>query len=375
MIRLRNILESIEDSVLAPYAVKSINSLGRKYFEPEDDFRMCFQRDRDRILYSKSFRRLSRKTQVFPSVLSHDHVRNRYLHTCEVEQFWRVISRNLWLNEDLTEVIAKAHDIWHTPYWHSWQDALDALLKKEWFSFEHNFQSKRVLEVLEFHSKEYEWLNLSYEVLEWLWKHDIKSWFEKWALPYLEAQVVNIADEIAYLSWDLDDAISSWILNISDLENLEINKDIIDSLWIEKLDKTYYKRYIGNLTAFMVKDLIINSNINITKLNLKSQEDVEQIDFVIIKFSPIFQNKIKELRNFLFEKYYRNKNIVKMMEKWKKDIEFLFYFFKKNYLKLPIEYRKRIKRDGLLRCVADYISWMTDNYVKEIIDKIWNNNL
>ena len=369
MIYLRKQLEDIEDKILAPYAMKANNSKWRLYKEQSDNYRTCFQIDRDRILHSKSFRRLSWKTQVFPCTNSWDHVRNRLVHTIEVEQIWRVISRNLWLNEDLTEVIAKAHDIGHTPYWHAGQDTLNELLKEKWLYFEHNLQSKRVLEILEYHSKNYEWLNLSYEVLEWLWKHKIKPWYEQWALPFLEAQVVNIADQIAYLAWDVDDWIWAWIIQLKDLAKLQIFTDISDNLAIDILDKDSFWRLIWNIIWYMAKDLITNTNKTIEKFNIKSQKDVENSKIVLVWFSDTFFTKVKQLREYLFNYYYMDKDIIWKMKKGKNEIRLLFKYFSENISVLPNKYKKRIDRDWSDRCIWDYISWMTDKFTSSSYNK------
>ena len=362
MIYYRKDIEDNEAKILAPYAFLSKNSKWRKYKETEDKFRTCFQRDKDRVLHSKSYRRLVRKTQVFPSTTPKDHVRNRFIHTNEVEQIWRGISRSLWLNEDLTELIAKCHDLWHTPYGHAGQDALDYCLSGHWLRFEHNIQSRRILESIESRSDQYNWLNLSYEILEWLWKHESRQWFEQGALPYLEAQVVNIADLIAYLSSDLDDAIRSNIIKVWELENLEIWKLAIATIGIERIDKSSYQSLIWNLIWMMMEDLLYNSS-KLLELNwIKSQKDVEISKKVLIKFSDVFYLQIKELRDFLFSSYYNNKFIIKKMNKWKLEIKFLFDFFIKNSEQMPEKYKQRVGSDSLPRCVADYISWMTDRY-------------
>ncbi len=372
MIYYRKDIEDIEERTLATYAFLSKNSKWRVFSEEKDEFRTCFQIDRDRVLHSKSYRRLARKTQVFPSTTSRDHVRNRFIHTNEVEQVWRGIARSLWLNQDLIDLIAKCHDLWHTPYGHAWQYALDNCLAEYWLRFEHNIQSRRIVEFLESRSDDYDGLNLSYELLEWLWKHDNKSWFEQGALPYLEAQVVNIADQIAYLSSDLDDAIRSDLIRVDQLEALEIWKQSLEKLGKNHIDKSLYRRVIWNLLWIMIEDLLINSNKLLTTNWIKSQIDVEKSKIVLIKFSDRFFLGIKELRDFLFTYYYNNKFIIKKMEKWQNEIKFLFDYFIKNRDKMPEKYKKRVDTDSLARCVADYISWMTDRYTNLIYENYLN---
>lgn len=364
MILFRQTLEEQEGENLAPYAILSKNSKWRKYFEKEDDFRSCFQRDRNRVLYSLSYRRLSRKTQVFPSTTKKDHIRNRLSHTNEVEQIARQITRNLGLNEDLTEVIAKAHDLWHSPYWHAWEQALNECMQKNWLSFEHNIQSRRLLEIIESKNEEYAWLNLSFEVLEWLGKHKIKTWFEEWALPYLEAQVVNIADSIAYLASDLDDWFRAWILKIDEIKKIKICKLILDKYWIENLNKRNFNKLIWNIINFLVSDIIINTDNLIKKYKIKSQKDVENSKIILVKFSDEINLLSTGLRKFLFDKYYNNKEITNKMNEWKREIKALFNYYFKNTDKLPSNYKNRINDFWKEICIADYISGMTDRYAK-----------
>lgn len=365
MIFFREEIEKNEEKILASYATFSKNSKWRKVEEKEDQFRTCFQRDKDRILHTKSYRRLDWKTQVFSAQTKSDHARNRLLHTNEVEQISKTLAKILGLNEDLAEVLAKSHDLGHTPYGHIGQDVLNECLSKHWLSFEHNLQSKRIVEHLEQRSLKYEWLNLSHEVLVWLGKHDEKKGYEKWALPYLEAQAVNIADAVAYLSADTEDGLRSGILKFKDLENLKIWKRVKEKIKVKKIVKRNLRRAIWNLIKIMVEDLVLETEKNLKKEKIKTQKDVENYKKVLVKFSENFYLEVKELKTLLFEKFYRSEKVMKQMEKWSREIKLLFDFYLKNPDKIKSKYKIRIKEDGLPRCVADLISGMTDKHARE----------
>ncbi len=222
-------LQKSQDSHLAPYAQKNSNSQGRKYREKKDPLRLPFQRDRDRIIHAKAFRRLHGKTQVFRA-LHGDHFRSRLTHTLEVSQIARDIARNLQLNEDLAEAIALAHDLGHTPFGHAGEEALNEIMQKFGESFEHNRQSRRVVESIEQKYPDFPGLNLTYETLDGLIKH--RTPYDKGELGQssLEAQIVNIADSIAYNAHDVDDGLRGNIIHINQFRKLKIWPTIKDNL-------------------------------------------------------------------------------------------------------------------------------------------------
>ncbi len=368
----RRYFEDQEQQFLAPYAIRSRGSRGRRYPEALDPFRTAFQRDRDRIVHSKAFRRLKHKTQVFV-IFEGDHFRTRLTHTLEVTQIARHMGRMMGLNEDLVETIALAHDLGHTPFGHAGEDMLDELLH-DIGGFEHNEQSKRVVELLENKYPHFPGLNLSIEVLEGLMKHhtpfdhDERIAAEEIVFPSLEAQVVNLADQLAYVSHDLDDGIASGILNMDDLVTH------VD-LWREAQLVT--ERFTTNLnpaqTRFSNVRYLINKMVNEgvqfserTRINrgVEVLEDVFACPDRIVSFSPELEARIARLQSFLNERFYQDYRVLKMTINGKRLIRELYNAFVNNVEMLPSqEYEKVLLGDEPRRIVADYIALMTDNYV------------
>ena len=372
MLYNRQYFEQQETKTLAPYAMKSIESRGRHYPEEPDPFRTAFQRDRDRIVHSKAFRRLKHKTQVFV-MLEGDHFRTRLTHTLEVTQIARHIGRMMGLNEDLVETIALAHDLGHTPFGHAGEDVLDELLS-DLGGFEHNEQSKRVVELLENKYPNFPGLNLSIEVLEGLMKHhtpfdhDDRLGDEDIVFPSLEAQTVNLADQLAYVSHDLDDGLASGILN---MDELVASVD----LWREAQLTT--DRYFSNLSAAQTRFInvrylinkMVNEAVNYSE-NMRIQYAVDALPDVfscrnrIVSFPPHFEEKIIALQSFLNDRFYQNYRVVKMTIRGKQLIRELYDVLIKNPTLLPKQDYEKISRgEEPRRIVADYISLMTDNYV------------
>lgn len=323
MLTIREQLEEIERNTLSKYACLSANSLGRDKKERECELRTAFQRDRDRIIHCKAFRRLKHKTQVF-LIPEGDHYRTRLTHTLEVSQIARTIAKSLRLNEDLTEAIALGHDLGHTPFGHAGEAVLNRLLPQK---FEHCDQSVRIVEKIERHGQG---LNITKEVRDGIQNHRTSG-----NPSTLEGKIVRLSDKIAYINHDIDDAITAKILKESDLP-----KDVTD--------------IIGNSVKsridFLVKDIVYNS---FDKNNIIMSKSVEKA--------------ITKLRSWLFENVYNNnnkKNIAKTEEKKAQNVvEVLFYHYKNNIDEMPNEYIKLLD-DGedKLQVVADYISGMTDDY-------------
>ncbi|MGC8805546.1 MAG: deoxyguanosinetriphosphate triphosphohydrolase, partial [Candidatus Ratteibacteria bacterium] len=317
--RSRKDWEEIEEKTLAPYAVKSDQHLGRKYPEKEHPLRTAFQRDRDRIIHSTAFRRLEYKTQVF---IYHegDYYRNRLTHTIEVQQIARSIARNLGINEDLTEAISLAHDIGHTPFGHKGEQALNEIMKKFGKSFEHNMHGLRVVDILEIRYPQFEGLNLTYEVREGIIKHKTSydspevSEFTEHRSPSLEAQVVNLADEIAYTSHDLDDGLKSGILNEEELSCLEIWQSVIKKIKRDVDERILRTTIVRTLINLLVEDLIKTSEEQIKKNNIKSVADVRKLP-QLIGFSPTVYAQYNQLKNLLLEKMYNHYRVIRMAEK------------------------------------------------------------
>jgi dGTPase len=373
-------IKEFQDSALASYAMKSYESRGRVYKEQEHPYRSAYQRDRDRIIHSAAFRRLEYKTQVF---VNHegDYYRTRLTHTLEVAQIARTIAASLRLNVDLTEAISLAHDLGHTPFGHSGEEALNQLMVK-FGGFNHNLQGLRVVDILEERYPDFPGLNLTWEVREGIVKHS--STFDKAVeikelapceLPTLETQIVDIADEIAYDNHDLDDGIASGLLKESDLEKLPIWNNIC-----AKISKKYVKmdeerrRYliIRSLIDLQVTDLIQEADRNINKLKIKSCLDVKKLHKKIVSFSKEMLNLRKPLREFLMQKLYHHYRVIRMSDKAKRFIQELFSVYIDKPEQLPTKIQKRIPIDGTRRVVCDYIAGMTDRYALDEYKKLFD---
>ncbi|MBI4235642.1 deoxyguanosinetriphosphate triphosphohydrolase [Candidatus Peregrinibacteria bacterium] len=364
----------MESSNLALYAMKSANSRGRKHKEPEEDIkRLCFQKDRDRVIHCKAFRRLTEKTQVFVAG-SGDHYRTRLTHTIEVAQISRDLARRLGLNEDLCEVIALAHDLGHPPFAHGGQEVLDEILKGYGDHFEHNEQSRRIVEILEKNYPDFEGLNLTYETIEGLMKHQTAfdqagKKFERSA--HLEAQIVNIADEIAYNNHDMDDAVRSGIVDITVFEKFELWQMAKEAV-LKKYGKTsewiFVSRNISMMIALMMEDLCQNANENLEKQSIKNFEDVRAFKGCLICFSGKMRMMISVMRKFLFENFYMHPKIMKEIEKGQKMVKEVFVFYMQNPDKLPKRFQR--KGDPFYVSVKDYIAGMTDGFLLEEFEKL-----
>ncbi|MDI6603841.1 MAG: deoxyguanosinetriphosphate triphosphohydrolase [Thermoanaerobacteraceae bacterium] len=314
----REISEDIEYKVLSSFAVKSRETKGRKFPEQKCDIRTEFQRDRDRIIHSKAFRRLSQKTQVFISPEG-DHYRTRLTHTLEVSQISQTIARALRLNEDLTEAIALGHDLGHTPFGHSGEQVLNELLAE---GFRHNEQSLRVVELLENGGKG---LNLTWEVRDGILNHSTSG-----NPNTLEGKIVQLADKIAYINHDIDDAIRGKIITSDDLPE--------DLMLV--LGDTHKKRI-----NTMVKDIIENS---LDKPEVTMSSDIYQATY--------------KLRDFMFKRVYIGSKAKSEESKAKNVVKQLFNYFCENIDKMPEEFVNISKLYNNYRAVADYIAGMTDKY-------------
>ncbi len=375
--RKRQDWEEIEERVLAEYAVKSRHHKGRRYPEKEHPLRTSFQRDRDRIIHSTAFRRLEYKTQVF---IYHegDYYRNRLTHTIEVQQIARSIARNLALNEDLVEAISLAHDIGHTPFGHKGEQALNEIMQRFGKNFEHNRHGLRVVDLLEKRYSKFEGLNLTYEVREGIVKHktsydspDIQE-FTEHISPTLEAQVVNLADEIAYTSHDLDDGIKSGILNAGELTDLELWNKVV-SLAGEKesgrqIERTAIVRTIINL---LVENLIKTSEERIHDYKIKSVEDVRKLP-QIITFNDSIKKQYEELKNMLLEKMYNHYRVIRMAEKASRIMKDLFEAYYQEPRQIPPHARRRLNIEPKEQVICDYLAGMTDRFAMEEHKKLFD---
>lgn len=366
----REDLEKREHLILAPYAQFSSDTRGRAFKEAPPEWRTQYQRDRDRVIHSRAFRRLEYKTQVFLNG-SGDHLRTRLTHTMEVAAISRNISRALYLNEDLCETIALAHDLGHSPFGHKGEMVLNRLMKKHG-GFEHNRQSLRIVEELEQKYPRFAGLNLSWEVREGLVKHytsydhpskrkgfDAKS-------SSLEAQVANLADEITYYSHDLDDGLDSELLS-----EKKLTKDV--ELWNEAtrtVKKDYgalpdeSRRYfiIRCLIDGHVKDVVTTTEKQIKATGVKSADDVRLQAKPLVKYSEKRRKLNLELRDYLYKNLYYNPVVHEPNIRAVRMLEELFNYYIKHPEETGERVRKRSRKEGWHRAVCDYISGMTDRY-------------
>ncbi len=370
------------DSHLANYAVHQQSSFGRKFSELSCLTRSEFQRDKDRIIHSTAFRRLEYKTQVF---INHegDLYRTRLTHSLEVAQIARSISRALSLNEDLTEAIALAHDLGHTAFGHAGQDALHACMH-EFGGFEHNLQSLRVVDFLEEKYPEYDGLNLMFETREGILKHcsvknaremgQIGQRFIDRTQPSLEAQLTNIADEIAYNNHDVDDGLRSGLITIKQLQEIELfNRHYkeVNSRFTDLSDKRKSQEVIRRIINQLVTDLIEKTLENIKVNNILTLDDVRASKAPLIAFSPEIKSQMVELKSFLHASLYQHEQVNKMSANAKEVISHLFTSFFTDPKLLPAEHREKaiVSKDiggdsEFARVIADYIAGMTDRYAQ-----------
>ncbi|MFH1338682.1 MAG: deoxyguanosinetriphosphate triphosphohydrolase [Candidatus Omnitrophota bacterium] len=373
-------IREFEDRLLAPYAMKSYQTRGRVHDEEEHPYRAIYQRDRDRIIHSAAFRKLEYKTQVFV-IHEGDSYRTRLTHTLEVAQIARTVAAALRLNVDLAEAIALAHDLGHTPFGHAGEEILNELMRYEG-GFNHNFQSLRVVDILEEKYPNFPGLNLSWEVREGIAKHSssfdqsvrLKE-FNLRERPTMEAQVVDMADEIAYDNHDLDDGLTSGMLFEEDLLKIPLWKRIS-----EDINKKYRaidggkKMYliIKSLINIQVTDLIRQTEAQLKKFKPGSWQDIKKINSRIVNFSRNMLAERKPMRKLLLEKLYRHYRVVRMSTKAKRFIKELFYTYIKNPAQLPAGVQTRIKLNGLRRSVCDYIAGMTDRSTLDEYEKLFD---
>jgi dGTPase len=365
---------------IASYAVKSGESRGRRFPEPEDPFRSAFQRDRDRVIHSAAFRRLEYKTQVF---VNHegDHYRTRLTHTIEVSQIARSIARALRLNEDLTEAIVLAHDLGHTPFGHAGERMMDQLMKGEG-GFEHNLQSLRVVDVLEKRYPAFDGVNLTYEVREGICKHSSQydnpppvPEFQLPGYPTLEAQVADIADEIAYSSHDVDDGIRSGMLTVTGLESVELWRDAVRTVRKEhhSIDEDILRsRAISFVISALTGNLIRSSHALLERSGVRSPDEGRTTRKKCIAFDTEMHDKNKELKSYLLKEMYGNYRVIRMEQKARRVIGDLFHSYCGRPEQLPPHIFARLEHDGTKRVVCDYIAGMTDRYAMEEFQKLFD---
>jgi dGTPase len=372
--------KSLTISALKTYAACEQNSVGRMFSEPPPNYRGEYQRDRDRIVHSAGFRRLEYKTQVF---VNHegDMFRTRLTHSIEVAQIGRSIARVLGLNEELTESIALAHDLGHTPFGHAGQDALNACMK-DYGGFEHNLQSLRVVDELEERYAEFSGLNLTYETREGILKHcsqkraaelgDLGKRFLEGRQPGLEAQLVNLADGIAYNNHDVDDGLRSGLISIEQLNNIGLFQDqyaLVSRAYPSLPQRRAIHEVVRRMINAQVTDLIETSQDRIQKAAPLCMDDVRNAGLPLIGFSEEMAGLNIELKQFLRQHLYQHYKVRRMSKKADRIITGLFGAFFDDPRLLPPDYCER-QQDlyahfgdvGRARVVADYIAGMTDRF-------------
>lgn len=363
------------ESSLAPYAVTSKNSRGRVHDEPGPIGRTAFQRDRDRIIHSAAFRRLEYKTQVFVNTEG-DLYRTRLTHSLEVAQIARSIARNLRLNEELTEAVALAHDLGHTPFGHAGQDSLNNCMKDHG-GFEHNLQSLRVVDELEEKYANFNGLNLCFETRESILKHcsrrnaeklgDVANRFLTNRRPVLEAQITNLADEIAYNNHDIDDGLRSGLITLdqaAEVTLFRIHLDKVLSQYPDLQGRRLIHETVRGVINALVNDLLEETERRIKDVMPESVEQVQQAG-PLTGFSPEMEELNRELKTFLRKDLYQHYKVMRATRKACQVIEDLFDVFMQEPRLLPPGFRVRAEQDAP-RAIADYIAGMTDRYaVKE----------
>ena len=369
------------------------NSKGRLHNENESENRNPFQRDRDRVIHSDSFRLLKHKTQVF---LAHtgDYYRTRLTHSLEVSQISRSISRRLGLDEDLAEVLALSHDLGHPPFAHSGEEVLNKCMN-DYDGFDHNAQTLRILTSLEERYPSFNGLNLTWETLEGVVKHNgplldphivIKEYNKRHDLelnsyPGLEAQIASLSDDIAYNNHDIDDGFRAGFISLDDLKNIELFSEIIKEINSEFKGIDNYmivKELIRRLIGLMVNDLIKNTKKNISKVSPKNAEEIRSHNGLIASFSDFFISQDTQIRNFLRSRVYEHNSIEKERVKSMRIIEEIFTKLIKNIDLLPIKLKEKCDSPYskiTARVICDYIASMTDRSVVENHARLYGEDL
>jgi dGTPase len=361
-----------EDEVLAPYAMRTRQSRGRRHPEPEHSFRTLYQRDRDRIVHSTAFRRLMYKTQVLVSSVN-DHHRTRLTHTLEVAQISRTISRQLGLNEDLTEAIALAHDLGHPPFGHAGETILDECMKDHG-GFEHNRHALRIIELLEYRYAEFPGLNLSWEVLEAQALHSKQprapevQEFTSVGQPLLEAQVVDVTDSLAYDTHDVDDALDAGLIDLDDLKDVEFWRRAVERVQRRHPGcggDQFQPAVVRDLIDWQVSDLLEQTRHRLRQENIRSVEDVRRTAEPIVGPSPQLLVLKNQLEAFLHRHVYGHHRVARMAAKGRRFLQSLFLEF----CRCPQELRGRYRRQALSgpreQTVCDYLAGMTDRYAQD----------
>jgi dGTPase len=383
MLRTRQELEDIEAHTLAPYAMASRASRGRRFPEPEHRIRTVFQRDRDRIIHSAAFRRLEYKTQVF---VNHegDYYRTRLTHTLEAAQIARTVARALGLNEELAEAVALAHDLGHTPFGHAGEKMLNELMTP-YGGFDHNAQSLRTVDWIEIRYPNFRGLNLSFEVREGIVKHShfqdrpAAQEFDPSTYPCLEAQIVDLADEIAYLAHDVDDGLKAQMLTVDELNASALFRESAaaarDASPSAEARVIRYQTVIKMINA-MSTDLMTNLAEDLDRNKIRSVDDVRKAGRVLACFGPEMGPKVDEIKQVMRDRLYRHYRVSRMTEKAGRVLARLFETYMTEPRQMPEHVVARAEHygDPISRAVADYIAGMTDRFALDEYSKLFDPN-
>ena len=378
--------KNYKENHLKPYAVKSVNSKGRIYKELESSIRSPYQRDRDRIIHSSSFRRLKHKTQVFVNTVG-DHYRTRLTHSMEVSQIARTLSRSLGLNEDLSETLSLSHDLGHTPFGHAGENALSQCMERHG-GFDHNIQTLRIVTLIENKYYKFHGLNLTIETLDGLIKHNgpvknltkFKKIFTKNELknkivfdkyPSLEAQVAAISDDIAYNNHDLEDGLRAGLFSIKNIASISLISNLINK-HIKNIKKfrreIIISQIVRDLINLMVVDVINTTNKNLKLCNPQTINDIYIQDRLVVDFSDKMKKIDNEIKEFLKHNMYNHKKVIISANKGKIIINDLFKHLLKNSKKYIN--KNMFKNDDKERVIADFVAGMTDRYAINLHKKI-----
>ena len=367
--------------MLASYAVHVEDSRGRRFPEFQHPYRNDFQRDRDRVIHARAFRRLEAKTQVFTRRYS-DHFRNRLTHTLEVSQISRTIAGALGLNVDLAEALALVHDIGHPPFGHAGEKALDAAMREHGLSFDHNLHALRIVQDFEQRYAAFRGLNLTFEVREGIIKHshdyDAKQHPElaEYLLdqrPPLEAQLIDLTDEIAYNTADLDDGYEAHLLSLNEIREgvpfFERFYPEVQQLYPGVPDKLKFNEVLKRILNRLVDDLITNTRARISQSGIRSLEEVRQHPERIAAFSAAVDAERKQNKEFLYENLYFSPALADEKDDADLVISQVFAFWMANPSTLPHNYQEKAKEESLPRVICDYIAGMTDHFIFEQYEK------
>ncbi len=381
MLRTRDDREELERRTLAPYAMLACDSRGRRVNEPPHPMRTAFQRDRDRVIHSAAFRRLEYKTQVF---VNHegDYYRTRLTHTIEAAQITRTVAAALGLNRDLAEAVALAHDLGHTPFGHAGERVLNDLMAPHG-GFDHNAQSLRTIDWIEVRYPNFRGLNLSFEVREGIVKHshfkvrEAAREFDPEVYPCLEAQIVDLADEIAYLAHDVDDGLNAQMLTVAELDGSRLYREaaaVAQAARPSGDERVMRYQTVIRMIDVMATDLVGNIDGELERAGIASVAAVREAGRGLASFSAEVAAQVEELKEIMRDRLYRHYRVSRMTEKAGRVLARLFETYMAEPRQIPSHVLARVEVDGepLARVVADYIAGMTDRFALDEYRKLFD---